>query len=402
MSQASFSQKCGELQERLFATGRFKYVAVEALFDDSFILHMMPQGRGAWEDGQTPDKIAASVIDGQHLSGNPHEVRAYSLQSNWPVAMGRTTFAKWPLLVAVQTKNSGINGVWGWDLRRGSIAEAVATRAVEPEEAAEIIAAFASNRITMAEIPGFYFQGEVHASSLDEALAQIPSSTSGQQHVLLYNGAEWESGVHNGPKTESPGRLLRPVSDYHAVRVSQEAMAGRKNLAHVQLHASLTGDYGELKEAVKLSRLGDPAFGYFGSHPAVQHLCQWWNSHAPLEMRSAGSFRLYVWDADKLTFIPCDPEEPPINAEEAAQRKGFAVFTAPDRPTVLAYFLRGREHDKVAEDGTGVTVFDTVGEEFWEMGCRRDEYDEAYYAVQGLRVLSATLAPVPVRRRMGS
>ncbi len=266
----------------------------------------------------------------------------------------------------------------------------MAARAVEPAEAVAFIAALRDGLVSRRDLPGFFRQAPIEAASLEDAYGRMPASAADQRSVLIYEGDEWVSGLHNGPGSGHPGTWLGPVATYYDVPVASAKLAARKSVEDVAARITLSGCYAQLLEALTL--LEDrprPQYGRFEQHPALQLLCAWWNRTAPAEYRTAGTFRIYVWNENTRVFAPGDPEEPPLQASAAAELKGTALFRDPGAPTVLVHFIRGRKYDQCTP--SGISIYDTAGELVWEVGSDRHEYDEAYYAYVGLETLAQEL-----------
>ena len=241
----------------------------------------------------------------------------------------------------------------------------------------------------------WYKESNIHAASLDEACAAAPESPVGQKFVVVYRGDEWFFGIWNNPvkipRDASKPLSLSSIADFHGTRVSKSKLDTRSGLELVKGRETLRGESAVLEFALTVTRKlrqdgVDFKVGEFEAHPGVQSLCTWWNTVAPEPLRSAGCFRLYVWDEKRKVFQAGDPDEPAMDAGVLANCGPFAVFEKPGAPLVAATFYRGREFN-VARGG-GSVVFSVNGEEAYDMGLALHEMDEAYYSALGLAARS--------------
>lgn len=302
-----------------------------------------------------------------------------------------------PELVLQEHQDGTVQGVLMWELRSSSHV-AFASKYVEPDEVAKGIAILRC--LEPGESYGNWRKGaDVAAASLEEAIASTPETNAGQKFVCLYRGDEWRWGIWTNPdrypssagNTDSLlGVNLRSVADFHGTRVSAAKRSQREGLENVQAHQAIAGSYDVLRRAIELVRQSNrPARQAqdYEAHPAVHHLCDWWNSRAPDGSQFASVVRLYVWNDQRRVFNPCDPEEPAALASQVATWASYALFEATGKPTVLACFFRGRSFNK--SDGTGATtVFAADGTDVMSLGLDADEVDEAYYSLVGLETLA--------------
>lgn len=300
-----------------------------------------------------------------------------------------------PQLMLIQLASGAITGV----VLLGTWESSIASFADTYAERDEVHAAIRVLRdVAPMEAYGSWTKvANVDAASLDEAIASTPESRAGQKFVLLYRDDEWQTGIWNNPvdprddsRAPRPGLALHSVADFYGTRVSAVKRAQRAPLAVVRTNQVLAGQYGVLEGAIRLfreSRQGPRRNQKNEAHPAVRHLCTWWNGLAPQGSREAAVIRLYVWDEASLHFEPCDPEEPVALASQVATWTSYALFEAEDRPTVLIDFQRGRKFNQ--DDGDcGTKIFAADGTELTSIGLEPDEVDEAYYSVIGLKFLS--------------
>lgn len=234
---------------------------------------------------------------------------------------------------------------------------------------------------------GCYKERDLKAGSLEEAIAMTPETPQGQKRVLLYKDGQWLSGIWNREQGDSlSSSRLRSIADFAGTRVSKKHKSMRDGLSTVRASQTERGDYGVLLEAVRLIHGVDPEEDQdLEQLPAIKTLCQWWNTNAPANMRSAGCFRLYIWDEENKIFIAGDPEEPSTLAADAAKRACFSLFEKKGCPVVMISFCQGRSSNEETEFGTQTYCAD--GSEGWTIGATSDEVDEAYYSLIGLRAL---------------
>jgi hypothetical protein len=241
-------------------------------------------------------------------------------------------------------------------------------------------------------------ESDIDAASLDEALVSSPESAAGQTFVFLYRGNEWIWGIWNNPdhpKRSSAlnhltGLQLHSVADFHGIRVSTAKRAERPVLDTVRAHKTVAGPYQVLTVAIELlerSQLRARDKQDYEAHPAVCHLCDWWNRVAPEGSREAGFARLYVWSEATRIFNACDPEEPAVRADQVDTWTSYALFEHPGLPPVLASFFRGRRFNKEDDHGF-TTIFAADGSEGSSIGLDVSEVDEAYYSLLGLESLA--------------
>lgn len=300
-----------------------------------------------------------------------------------------------PQLMLIQLASGAITGV----VLLGTWENSIASFADTYAERDEVQSAIGELRdiAPMGAYGSWTKVANVDAVSLDEAIASTPESQAGQKFVLLYRNDEWHTGIWNNPidprnesRASRPGLALHSVADFYGTRVSAAKRTQRAPLAVARTNQVLAGQYGVLEEAIRLFRESaqPPRRNQENeAHPAVRHLCTWWNGSAPQGSREAAVIRLYVWDEASLHFDPCDPEEPVALASQVATWTSYAIFEAEDRPTVLIDFQRGRKFNR--DDGDcGTRIFAADGTELMTVSLELDEMDEAYYSVIGLEYLS--------------
>ncbi|CAB3754232.1 hypothetical protein [Paraburkholderia humisilvae] len=301
-----------------------------------------------------------------------------------------------PELVLRELPDGRVTGVAVREMR-SSFHVSFAGKFVEPEEAASGIDSL--RRLDRNDTYGSWKkESDIDAGSLDEAIALSPESSVGQKFVFVYRVNEWMWGIWNNPdhpkRSEAlkhlAGLELRSVADFHGTRVSAAKRAQRPGLDNVRANKTLTGSYQALEISIDLleqSHLRARDKQDYEAHPAVRHLCDWWNRHAPEGSREASVVRLYVWNETDRIFNACDPEEPAAQADQMDAWPSCALFEHPGMPTVLACFYRGRRFNK--DDGTGyTTVFAADGSKVTSVGLDVAEVDEAYYSLIGLERLA--------------
>lgn len=244
-------------------------------------------------------------------------------------------------------------------------------------------------------------ESNIDAASLADAIASTPESSVGHKDVFVYRGNEWLWGIWKNPArskcradTFPAGVELTSVADLHGTRVSREKRAKRPGLESLRANQVLVGSYPVLEAATALvakfrpeaSEQSDPE-----AHPAVRHLCEWWNRQAPDGSREAGVVRLYVWNENAGIFNPCDPEEPPAPADQIATQPSYALFEHPGKPTVVACFYRGRSFNKDMGDDSTMTFAADGSNAYW-IGREIVGVDEAQYSVVGLQNLAKSLS----------
>lgn len=306
-------------------------------------------------------------------------------------------FPGYPELVLRETPDGRVRGVAMREMR-SSYHVRFAGEFVEPEDVDRGIELL--RRLAQNDSYGTWKkEADVDAATLDEAIASTPESSVGQKFVLVYRENEWLWGIWNNPEhpTRVPslaGLRLSSVADFHGTRVSAAKRNARPGLDAVRTRQTLTGVYDVLEGAVCLleaSRLRSSDKQDYEAHPAVSALCEWWNKHAPEGSREAAFARMYVWNETDRIFNACDPEEPAVQAHQAATWTSFALFEHSGMPTVLATFFRGRRFNQ-GDDHGFATIFTADGSEGTSIGLDVAEVDEAYYGLVGLERLAGMRA----------
>jgi len=313
-------------------------------------------------------------------------------------ASGQDEFPGIPELVLHESSDGSVTGVAVREMR-SSYHATFAGKFAEPLEVEEGIAVL--RRLAANDKYGSWKKElDVDATSLEEAIESSPESPSGQKFVLLYRGNEWLWGIWNRPNhpnrsealKDMAGVDLRSVADFHGTRVSAAKRAARPGLDAVRANQTVAGPYQVLEGAIDLlgeSRLRSANKKQdYEAHPAVRHLCAWWNGRAPEGSREAGLVRLYVWNEKDRIFNACDPEEPAALANQMEGVRSYALFEYPGMPTVLASFFRGRRFNE--DDGEGGTrILAADGSASNWVGLDIAEVDEAYYSLLCLEQLAA-------------
>jgi hypothetical protein len=391
--------QCNELRDILFAERfpsrqrLYRYMAVIPGTErgvDAVLHYAYAPGvweREGWKMG--PDNFLKYLIDKTAYRAANIKVRFHDyLQDGW--SMPWTLTAKdssdnFPLLIAVERADGSITGAVMRDPHMTTTEPRVAGSWCEPQEVEELIALVRGLEVD-DQLLSTYKERNLDAASLASAIAQMPETEAGQNHVLLYRGNEWFSGLWTNPeksRRHGEGLDLHSVADFHGVRVSRAKFASRAGLSTAREKQTLVGDYAVLKQA--LERIHEGTGRDYERNAAVLHLCGWWNTHAPEDMRSAGLFRVYHWVGADNTFTAGDPEEPAVQADQMAQCPTYALFEEEGHPTVAVQFFRGRSFN--TEGPYGVQTYHPNGDEAWQIGCELHEVDEAYYSIAGLKSL---------------
>lgn len=394
--------QCNELRDTLFAAkfpsgskeGVFRYLAVVPGADvyTAATVHYA-YAPPAWERaGEKSDAeaflrnlIAQTSYAAEHVALQYHDY----LRNGWPLPWDLTAKAShndFPTLVLHEVAGGKVSGVLMRNAQVGRTMENIADAFVEPDEVDKIIGNLRYLK-PHERYMSWYKESNIDAASLDEAVAATPETDVGQKEVLIYREGEWLWGLWNNPAKHERAEALHisSVADFHGTRVSAAKRATRVGLDGVRANKTLRGDCTVLAEALALLRSGDMktyASGY-ESTPAVKLLCDWWNAHAPVEMRHAASLRTYIWAEEDLIFAPGDPEEPALQAAVLAREGVYALFEAEGRPPVAVQFHRGRAFNTDTNGGTQTYLAD--GKEGMDIGMGLQEVDEAYYAVKGLQ-----------------
>lgn len=256
----------------------------------------------------------------------------------------------------------------------------IANRFVEPDE----VAAALQNPKAVQWPEGVTFVSETGAASLSEFWRAEAKDV--QKLVMVYRDNEWNIGLLN--PGEPKDDCFAPVADA-SVRVSSAKAASRPGIEAVLKAVSIRLPLDTLAAAVALARV--KYSGSAESQVGVRLLCQWWNAHAPDDLRSAVSFEIEQWDDQKRHFINGDWEVPTMNADGFSEPiPYYAICDDPKLCTpILVAFLRGRPYDQDHPGGDG-RVRAVDGSIVWEVGQDPEEMDEAYKAVRGLRSLKFT------------
>jgi hypothetical protein len=304
-------------------------------------------------------------------------------------------FAGHPELVLIERPDRRVTGVTVREMR-SSYHVAFADQFAEPEEVEKGIKTL-RGLVANEQYGTWRKDADIDAASLDEAIASSSESPVGQKFVFLYRGNEWVWGIWNNPdhpkRSEALKHLggldLHSVADFHGTRVSAAKRTERPGLDTVRANKTVAGPYTVLEVAIDLleqSRLSSRDEQDYEAHPAVRHICDWWNRSAPEGSRQAGFVRLYVWNEPDRIFDACDPEEPAALADQLDTWPSYALFEHTGMPTVLGCFYRGRRFNK--DDDGGTTLFAADGTEAWSVGLDAAEVDEAYYSLVGLEKLA--------------
>lgn len=299
---------------------------------------------------------------------------------------GPIDHAKFPIMLLYEHGDGSVCGAF----MRGkfSALHKIATEFVEPED---VLAAIEHVRgVGLGSLfYGLCRESNIDALSLQEAIRLTPESARGQKFVFIFRDFVWQSGIWNNPSKldRSEPLLLSTYADFHGTPVSRLRRDTRSGIEVVRAAQTLAGDYALLQRAVGLvsEKVAHDSINY-ENHPAVKLLCEWWNDNAPDGMRSAGLFRIYVWDAANRCFIAGDPEEPACLAEAMVHDPSYALFEQNGEPPVVISFLRGGAFN--VEDSEGLKVFYANGETAYCIGLPPGSaWDESYYTMVGLLAL---------------
>lgn len=394
-----------DLRDQLFAK-RFQAGHNEQIFE---LLAVLAGGKDGAEAvvhySFAPPVWERSACDTEHdvyvsqlIATTSYKDRAIScvyhdyLRDEWPIDWNVTAkqpSRDFPTLVVREYADGSVKGVLMRQARSYTYVGFTADY-VEPQEvetALKMLGALAPRQ----KYCGWFKDSDITAESLEAAISITPESPGGQKFVVLYRDNEWFSGIWNNPtKDELLGGSfsLTSVADFHGTRVSRAKRASRPGLVEVRKNMVMSGSYSTLRAALNLLTDTVPWSKIkqdYEANGAVKSLCDWWNANAPEDMRFAGAFRAYRWNPGDMTFVACDPEEPAMQANVAANLPSFALFEEVGRPTVLVWFLRGRAFN--FEEPGGTVIFSANGAPAYDLAQSLEETDEAYYSLVGLEEL---------------
>lgn len=161
------------------------------------------------------------------------------------------------------------------------------------------------------------------------------------------------------------------ITDGLETTVGKKHIEARSGIDIAIKNQTIEGDYDTfIKSLEYISKDWIELGKCYKKHPAIINLCEWWNTHAPEEMRFADFFRVYVWDEKDRVFIAGDDEEPSLNAEEMATQTSMSVFHCEGKTTFAAIFFKGKEFKK---DG--------------DVSVNTDDFDESFHSAAGLKRL---------------
>jgi hypothetical protein len=329
--------------------------------------------------------IAKTPFNGKRISIKKHDYQ----HGGWTIPWGLTakeSSENFPTLVLVERGDGTVTGAVVRDPHTACFDYALADLYVEPAEIAELLESLASLE-TDEKWLSVYKESDVAAPSLQAALEASPETEHGQKMVLLYRGDEWLSTIWNNPETSRhPTQELKflSLSDFYGTRASISKARRRSDLTAARACQTLTGDYAVLKSALEQAHIPTETDEY-EQHPAVRALCSWWNTYAPEEMRYAGCFRVYHWDAENCIFTAGDPEEPALQADSLSECPSYALFENEGELSVAVQFFRGRTFN--TEHPNGTQTYFANGETAWMIGTDPKDTDEAYYSIKGLRTV---------------
>lgn len=393
--------QCNELRNLLFALrfpsgskeGVFRYLAVLPRGDEhtAAVVHYA-YASPAWEragENSEPEAFIRKALAGTPYAAEKIAVQYHDyLRAGWHLPWDLTAKAShndFPTLVVHRLPDGSVSGALMRDPKSGAMQEKVAGRYVEPSEVAGFIQAL--RKLAPNERYGAWFKDRnIDSRDLEELAATLPETDAGQKSVLIYQDAEWMSGLWNNPCRGgfSPGLRLSSVADFHGTPVSAAKRATRSGLDAVRKQQTLVGDCAALQDAIDELCLDDMRTYSedYEKSPAVAALCQWWNANAPAEMRHAALFRTYIWDAANQIFNAGDPEEPALQPSVLEDEGAFALFEMAGRPSIAVQFIRGRAFNTDTNGGT--QVYYANGKPGMDIGMDIKEVDEAYYALKGI------------------
>ena len=393
-------EQCNALRDFLFARrfpaypdeAPFRYMAVLPAAGDADVVLHYAYAPAIWERAQVeegPEHHLRTLIATSRFASWRVDLQWHNyLMVGWPLPWGLTAKASsenFPVLVLVERPDASVTGALLRNPHLCNFNANLADEWCEPEEVEVLIANLRKLEVDQVCLSA-YKESNVDALTLEEAVANTAESEAGQKEVLVYRDGEWLSSLWSNPASShgSKGELdFYSVADFHGVRVSEVKRNRRAGMAVAREKQVLAGDYAVLEEALKLAHLGDDED--YEQNPGLKLLCDWWNRHAPEDMRMAGVFRVYHWEAEDNIFIAGDPEEPATQADQMADTPSYAIFEQEGRIPVAVQFFRGRAFN--TEDKWGVRTYYANGAEGWSIGCDLHEVDEAYYSVTGLRRL---------------
>jgi hypothetical protein len=263
---------------------------------------------------------------------------------------------------------------------------------LEPDE---VRASLARPAVFGAALWGGTVVCRVASSDLVHVAKSTPVDEEGECCVLMYESDEWYFARANFADDSHPWRRphVTPLIESHLGPVSQLKQQRLAALKVVMENATMRAPAQVLEHAVWNRRNTFP-FGYNELSEGVKAIADWWNAHAPENMRQAAYALLYRYDKLTGNFVALgDSDEPPMSAELMAQQPCMALFEPCDGHLYSGLFMRGRAHD-VYRDG-GTSVFFADGTFHWEVGTSPNDVDDALYAHRALSELSHTLHWMP-------
>lgn len=309
------------------------------------------------------------------------------LHRGWPIdwkitkKRGHNNF---PMLIAIEREDGSIEGVVMRNAHCRNITLQLASEHAELDEAWSVIAGLRA-LTEFQQCPkylGLFKDRNIDGDSLDAVIQTIPLSPGGQAEMLLFRNHQWCSGIWNQKPPYADWTLhLTSVSEFYGIRASKKASELRPELDVALREAVVAGDYAVLLESCAMASEGEGRWQDSYEHPAIRHLCAWWNTNAPEGMRKAASCRIYWWDAENRIMQSGDPEEPCETADVFETIPCKASFIEPGMPSVVVIFLARQEPTE--EGGTRVNLANGI--EYCDVGGSEADYNEAYYGVVGLR-----------------
>lgn len=322
------------------------------------------------------------------LNGLKVEVKRHDWRQ-WPIGWADTildSMNAFPTLVVVPQADGRLRGVVMADTMLGD-AEAQIKKARSSVRAQALVEEL-RGLAPFADHHGWFKQTNFEAEHLADLVATAPRSKPGQFSVWLFEDDHWKHGLYHS----EDGASIR----LHAKTkpASHKPLKPAELLDKVRANQTVVGDWGVLDKALLNLAYNERHFDDFETEDfedreALQQVCAWWNTHAPEPSRHAGCFRLFAWDPRNRLFKVLGPGGEPAldedNLKSLSASSDYALFERSGRPTLLAFFMRGRAHNRLVDGSTH--VYQANGDLFWDVGCDLKHVNEAHVAVLGLAEL---------------
>jgi hypothetical protein len=325
------------------------------------------------------------AIAAAHLKDKVFETQRHEW-AKWPIAWKDTllsTMNASPTLVVFPQPDGRLKGAVMASTMVGDAEKqlAKAMSAVRAKNAVDGLVALPA----FADYHGWFKQANFDADNLKDLVAKAPRTEAGQFAVWIFEDDHWKSGLYHS----QDGETIRLHSKTKPA--SYKPIKKGELLDWVRSNQTVKGDWSALEASIRKLALNERHFDDYNTEDfeglrAVQHLCQWWNEKAPENAREAGCFRFYVWNPKKRKFATIGQgDEPHLDEEDLKKINSsadYTLFEEPGRPTVFAFFLRGRKHNRYVDGHT--QVYQANGDVFWDIDVQPNELNEAFHSVMGL------------------